>query len=307
MTFNHTPVLLPEAIERLAPVPAGRYVDGTVGGAGHARAILSASSPSGRLFGCDQDGEAVQEARARLSEFGGRFEIRRLNFVELGDWLEQESMDGAILDLGVSSHQLDAAERGFSLRRDGPLDMRMDERTSQTAADLVNELGGNELEKIFFEFGGERRARILARAIVAERQKERLQSTLQLARLAERMLPRRGRTHPATKLFQALRIAVNDELNKLDRGLKVVWSLLKPGGRFAVITFHSAEARRVKRFGWQLAADYEVRGDLDVPEFRRPKRAELKWVERRTVRPQRDEVLRNPRSRSARLRVMEKL
>ena len=288
-------------------MPAGRYVDGTVGGAGHARAILAASSPSGRLFGCDQDGEAVREARSRLSEFGGRFEIRCLNFVELGDWLEQESMDGAILDLGVSSHQLDAAERGFSLRRDGPLDMRMDERTSQTAADLVNELGGNELEKIFFEFGGERRARILARAIVAERQKEKLQSTLQLARLAERMLPRRGRAHPATKLFQALRIAVNDELNKLDRGLRVVWSLLKPGGRFAVITFHSAEAKRVKRFGRQMAADYEVCGDLDVPEFRKPKRAELKWVERRAVCPQRDEVLRNPRSRSARLRVMEKL
>ncbi len=307
MTFNHTPVLLHEVIERLSPVPTGQYVDGTVGGAGHARGILTASSPSGRLFGCDQDGEAVKEARSRLSEFGGRFEIRRLNFVELGDWLEQESMDGAILDLGVSSHQLEAAERGFSLRRDGPLDMRMDERTSQTAADLVNELGGNELEKIFFEFGGERRARILARVIVAERQKQRLQSTLQLARLAERMLPRRGHAHPATKLFQALRIAVNDELNKLDRGLKVIWSLIKPGGRFVVITFHSAEARRVKKFGRQMAADYEVRGDLDMPEFRRPKRAELKWVERRAVLPQRDEVLRNPRSRSARLRVMEKL
>lgn len=307
MTFNHTPVLLSEVIERLSPVPGGRYVDGTVGGAGHARSILAASSPSGRLFGCDQDGEAVQEARSRLFEFGGRFEIRQLNFIELGGWLKQESMNGAILDLGVSSHQLDAAERGFSLRREGPLDMRMDERRSQTAADLVNELGGDELEKIFFEFGGERRARILARAIVAERQKERLQSTLQLARLAERVLPRWGVLHPATKLFQALRIAVNDELNKLDRGLRVVWSLLKPGGRLAVITFHSAEARRVKRFGRQKAADYEVRGDLDVPEFRRPKRAELKWVERRAVLPQRDEVLRNPRSRSARLRVMEKL
>ena len=295
MTFNHTPVLLSEVIERLSPAPAGRYVDGTVGGAGHARAILAASSPSGRLFGCDQDGEAVQEARSRLSEFGGRFEIRQLNFVELGSWLERESMNGAILDLGVSSHQLDAAERGFSLRRDGPLDMRMDERRSQTAADLINELGSNKLEKIFFEFGGERRARILARAVIAERQKERLQSTLQLARLAERTLPRRGGLHPATKLFQALRIAVNDELNKLDQGLRVVWSLLKPGGRFAVITFHSAEARRVKRFGWQMAADYEVRGDSDVPEFRSPKRAELKWVERRAVLPQRDEVLRNPR------------
>lgn len=216
-------------------------------------------------------------------------------------------MDGAILDLGVSSRQLEAAERGFSLRRDGPLDMRMDRRTSQTAADLVNELGSSELERIFFEFGGERRARILARAIVAERQKGKLQSTLQLARLAERMIPRRARAHPATKLFQSLRIAVNDELNKLDRGLRVVWSLLKTGGRFAVITFHSAEARRVKRFGRQLAAGYEVCGGLDAPEFRRPKRAELKWVERRSLRPQRDEVLRNPRSRSAQLRVMEKL
>ncbi len=282
-------------------------MDGTVGGAGHAAAILEASSPNGRLFGCDQDGEAVQAARLRLSVFKGRFEIRQINFDELGSWLERESMDGAILDLGVSSHQLDTAERGFSLRRDGPLDMRMDERAERTAADLVNELGVGELERLIFELGGEARARVLARAVVAERRKGRLDSTLQLAQLTERILPRRGRVHPATKLFQALRIAVNDELDRLERGLRVVWSLLRPRGRLAVITFHSAEARRVKCFGRQRAAGDSVRGVGDVSEFGVLERAELRWVERRAVRPQWDEVLRNPRSRSAQLRVMEKL
>ncbi|MCS1407006.1 MAG: Ribosomal RNA small subunit methyltransferase H [Verrucomicrobia subdivision 3 bacterium] len=285
----------------------GRYLDGTVGGAGHAAAILAASAPSGRLFGCDQDGEAVRAARSRLAEYSGRFEVRQLNFAELGDWLDSGSIDGAVLDLGVSSHQLDVAERGFSLRLDGPLDMRMDERMSRTAADLVNELEADELAKLFFEFGGESRARGLARALVAERRMSRFQSTLQLAALAERVLPRRGRIHPATRIFQALRIAVNDELGRLDEGLRVIWSLLKPGGRLAVITFHSAEAKHVKEFGHRLALNYSIRGDSDIPEFRETKRAEMKWVERRALQPQRDEVLRNPRSRSAQLRVMEKL
>ncbi len=300
-------MLLPEVIARLEPKETGRYLDGTVGGAGHAEAILEASGPNGRLCGCDQDGEAVQAARARLEPFEGRFEIRQLNFVELGSWLDEGTIDGAVLDLGVSSHQFDVAERGFSLRFDGPLDMRMDERASLTAADLINEQSAEELANIFYEFGGESGSRAVARAIVSERRSGKIGSTLQLAGLIERVLPRRGRTHPATKVFQALRIVVNDELGRLDRGLQVVWSLLRPGGRLAVITFHSAEARMVKLFGRRLALPYRVDGDVDLPEFRHPKPPEMTWVSRKAVQPTRAEVLRNSRSRSAQLRVMEKL
>ena len=287
--------------------PTGRYLDGTVGGAGHAEAILAATDPSGHLFGCDQDGAAVQAAEERLGRYAGRFEIRRMNFAELGGWLEVETIDGAVLDLGVSSHQFDEADRGFSLRYDGPLDMRMDQRLGVTAADLVNDCGAEELARIFYEFGGEKGSRAVARAIVSERESRRIESTLQLAGLVERVLPRRGKIHPATKVFQALRIAVNDELGALDRGLRVVWSLLRPGARLAVITFHSAEARMVKHFGRQLARDYWFEGDDDHPEFRHPKRSELKWIERKAVQPTRAEVLRNSRARSAQLRVMEKL
>ena len=300
-------MLLPEVVTRLEPKETGRYLDGTVGGAGHAAAILEASAPTGQLCGCDQDGAAILAANARLESFAGRFEIRQLNFVELDTWLEKETIDGAVLDLGVSSHQFDVPDRGFSLRFDGPLDMRMDERSSLTASDLVNDLGATELADLFYKFGGESGSRAVARAIVSERRVGEIKSTLQLAGLVERVLPRRGRTHPATKVFQALRIAVNDELNRLDRGLEVVWSLLRPGGRLAVITFHSDEARMVKLFGRRLALDYCFDGDVDIPEFRRPKKAELKWVDRKAVQPTRAEVLRNSRSRSAQLRVMEKL
>lgn len=306
-TFAHTTVLLTEVITRLGLRPTGRYLDGTVGGAGHAEAILAATEPSGHLYGCDQDGAAVQAAERRLERFAGRFEIRQINFSELGGWLEAGTIDGAVLDLGVSSHQFDEAARGFSLRYDGPLDMRMDERFRVTAADWVNEREAEELARVFYEYGGETRSRAVARAIVAERGSRRIESTLQLAGLVERVIPRRGKIHPATKVFQALRIAVNDELGALDRGLRTVWSLLKPGARLAVITFHSAEARMVKLFGRQLARDYWFEGDDDCPEFRHPKRSELKWIERKAIQPARAEVLRNSRARSAQLRVMEKL
>ncbi len=306
-TFEHTSVLLQEVISHLRPRPEGRYLDGTVGGAGHAAAILEASAPTGHLCGCDQDGEAVQAAQTRLRPYAGRFEIRRLNFSDLGDWLEPGSLDGALLDLGVSSHQFDVAERGFSLRMDGPLDMRMDNRTAVTAASLVNSLGADELASLFYRYGGETRSRPLARAIVTERERRPFTKTLELAELIERVVPRRGKIHPATKVFQALRIAVNDELGVLERGMASIWELLRPGGRLAVITFHSAEARMVKDFGRQRALDYRIEGDVDVPERRQPKAAELRWVVRKAVQASRPEVLRNSRARSAQLRVMEKL
>ena len=174
----------------------------------------------GWLYGCDRDGAAVEAARARLADFAGRFEMRQGNFAELADWVPPGSCDGVLLDLGVSSPQLDAAERGFSFQQDGPLDMRMDRRQALTAAELVNTASAEELAKIFWELGGERDARRLARAIVQDRERRPFETTRQLAELIERLAPRRGKkTHPATKVFQALRIAVNDEIGSLERGL----------------------------------------------------------------------------------------
>ncbi len=306
--FIHKPVMLAEVLAALRPVPGGRYADGTIGGAGHAAAILAASSPNGWLFGCDRDGAAVEAARARLAGCAGRFEIRQGNFAELAGWVPAGSCDGVLLDLGVSSPQLDEAERGFSFQQDGPLDMRFDIRQGLTAAKLVNEAGADELAKIFWELGGERGARRLARAIVQEREHRRFETTGQLAGLIERLAPRRGKPkHPATKVFQAIRMAVNDEIGSLERGLAGALTILKPGGRFVVITFHSLEDRMVKAFGRARARDYAFSGGMDVPELREPRAPELKWVQRKAVRPGAAELAANPRSRSAQLRVIEKL
>lgn len=306
--FTHSPVMLAEMVAALRPQPGGRYADGTVGGAGHAAAILAASSPSGRLYGCDRDGEAVQAAERKLAGFSGRFEIRQGNFAELADWVPLGSCDGALLDLGVSSPQLDQAGRGFSFQQDGPLDMRMDRRRGLTAARLVNEASVEDLARVFWELGGERDARQFARAIAREREGRRFETTRQLAELIERLAPRRGRkTHPATKVFQAVRMAVNDEIGSLQQGLAGALKILKPGGRLVVITFHSLEDRIVKDFGRARARDYTFTGGVDVPELRRPRAPELKWLQRKALRPGAAEVMANPRSRSAGMRVMEKL
>ena len=300
--------MVAEVVAALRPRPGGRYADGTIGGAGHAAAILAASAPTGWLFGCDRDGAAVDAAQARLAEYAGRFEIRQGNFAELADWVPTASCDGALLDLGVSSPQLDEAERGFSFQQDGPLDMRMDRRQELTAARLVNEASAEELAKICWELGGERDGRRFARAIARERELRRFETTRQLAEFIERLAPRRGaKAHPATKVFQAVRIAVNDEVGSLERGLAGAQRILKPGGRFVVITFHSLEDRIVKSFGRTRARDYTFPGDIDIPELRRPCAPELKWVERKAVRAGAAEVAANPRSRSAQMRVMEKL
>lgn len=306
--FLHKPVLLAEVLQALQPRPGGRYVDGTVGGAGHAAAILDASSPTGWLFGCDRDGDAIEAAQRRLARFAGRFELRQGNFAELADWVPPGTCDGVLLDLGVSSPQLDQAERGFSFQQSGPLDMRMDRRQGRTAADLVNSATAEELARIFWEFGGERDARRVAREIVEQRQGRPLVTTRDLADLVERVAPRRGqKTHPATKVFQALRLAVNDELRCLERGLVGVLDLLHPGGRLAVITFHSLEDRRVKEFGRERARDYTFSGAVDVPELRTPRAPQVKLVTRKALQPGPAELADNPRSRSAQLRVLEKL
>ena len=298
-----------EVLGALSPRPGGRYADGTLGGAGHAESILTASQPTGWLSGCDRDGVAIDAARQRLSaRFAGRFELRRGNFSELADWLPADSCDGVLLDLGVSSPQLDVAERGFSFQNDGPLDMRMDHRQSLTAAQLVNETGPEELANIFWQFGDERDSRRFAKAIVHDRALRKFETTKQLADLIERLAPRHGKkAHPATKVFQALRIAVNDEIGSLKRGLAAAVKILKPGGRLAVITFHSLEDRVVKEFGREKARDYTFRGEVDVPELRTPCVPELKWVSRKAILPGENELQENPRSRSAQLRVLEKI
>jgi len=306
--YTHSPVMVAEVLAALRPEPGGRWVDGTIGGAGHAAALLAASSPGGWLYGCDRDGTAVEAAQRRLAEFSGRFEIRQGDFADLAEWVRPNSCDGMLLDLGVSSPQLDEAERGFSFQQNGPLDMRMDRRQAFTAASLVNGASVEELAKIFWELGGERNARRFARVIARERGRRRFETTRQLAELIEQLAPRRGRkTHPATKVFQAMRMAVNDEVGSLQRGLAAALQVLKSGGRLAVITFHSLEDRRVKDFGRARARDYTFTGGMDVPELRKPRAPELKWVERKPIRPSAAEVAANPRSRSAQLRVLEKL
>jgi 16S rRNA (cytosine1402-N4)-methyltransferase len=306
--FFHKPVMVAEVLAALGPRDGGRYADGTLGGGGHAEAVLIGSSPTGWLYGCDRDGAAIQAASRRLAEFAGRFEIRRGNFAEMADWVPAGSCDGVLLDLGVSSPQFDEGARGFSFQQDGPLDMRMDDRQSLTAAALVNEAGAEELAEIFWRFGGERESRRFAKAIVHDRELRRFETTGQLAGLIERLAPRHGRkTHPATKVFQALRIAVNDEIGSLERGLDGAVRLLRPGGRLAVITFHSLEDRVVKEFGREKARDYTVAGEVDVPELRQPREPELRWVVRKAVLPSEVELAENPRSRSAQLRIMEKI
>ncbi len=306
--FIHEPVLLEEVLSALQPAAGRLYVDGTVGGGGHAEAILEVSGPDGRLVAFDRDDWALEAAVRRLARFGDRLELHWEPFASLAKRLTKASCDGVLLDLGVSSPQLDEAERGFSFQAEGPLDMRMDRRQPVSAEQLVNELEVGELATIFWKLGGERQSRRIARAIVEQRDMQRIETTTQLADTVERAYPRRGaRTHPATGVFQALRMAVNDELGQVQAGLDAAWSVLKPGGRLAVITFHSGEDRLVKQFSRRLAKPYRVRGEVDVPELREPREPLARELSRKAIKPGDAEVGRNPRSRSAQLRAMEKL
>ncbi|MCX8108611.1 MAG: 16S rRNA (cytosine(1402)-N(4))-methyltransferase RsmH, partial [Verrucomicrobiae bacterium] len=251
---------------------------------------------------------AIAAARERLGEFGDRIELRIGSYTNLGLWLGEGVADGVLFDLGVSSYHLESSERGFSFQLDGPLDMRFDRRQPLTAAQLINSLGEAELERIFWELGGERRARAVARMIVLARGLKPIERTTELAELVARVVPRTGMSvHPATRVFQALRIKVNDELGSLRRGLDAAWRVLRRGGRLAVICFHSGEERVVREFGRALVRDYEVEGDVDVPELRRPRPPLAVWVTKKAIRPAAEEVAANPRSRSARMRVLEKL
>lgn len=304
----HKPVLMSEVLAAVRPQPGGRYVDGTVGMGGHAAAILKASAPTGWLYGFDRDGAAIERAGDRLAEYAGRFELRRARFDEMSEWVGAGSCDAVFLDLGVSSPQLDEGERGFSFQRDAPLDMRMDRRQPLMAADIVNDADIDDLTRIFRDLGGERRARQFARVIERERTMRRIETTGQLANMLEKVAPRRGRrAHPATKAFLGLRLEVNDEMGSLRRALPAAMDVLKAGGRFAVITFHSLEDRIVKQWGREAERDYDFEGDVDVPELRTPRIPALKRVNRKAISAGESELSENPRARSAQLRVFEKL
>lgn len=303
--FHHVPVMLDEVVEFLAPAAGRTFIDATLGGAGHAAALLERGA---RLIGLDRDPEALDHARGRLARYGEAFVSRRANFSELlevGRELAPGGVDGILLDLGVSSHQLDCAARGFSLRFGGPLDMRMDPAESLTAAEVVNEWDEEELARIFHVLGEERRSRAVARAIVRRRARTPFRETLDLADCVAGVVGRKGRIHPATRVFQALRMTVNRELEALEAALEAAPALLKARGRLAVITFHSLEDRLVKRF----FRDRSVR-ELDRPEWPAPRPnpdCTLRVLTRRPVEASESEVKSNPRARSAKLRVAERL
>jgi 16S rRNA (cytosine1402-N4)-methyltransferase len=284
---GHVPVLLAETLEVLAVRPGGFWVDGTVGLGGHAAAILRASAPSGRLLGLDRDGETLARAREALASFGARVRLEQADFREIPE-RSGEPADGILLDLGVSSAQLDDPGRGFSFLSDGPLDMRMDRRGGETAADLVNRLPEKTLADLIFRYGEERASRRIARGIVRARERAPLRSTAELAEIVRRASPRgRRRGHdPATRTFQALRIRVNRELEGLEAAVERAAACLAPRGRLAVIAFHSLEDRAVKTVFRALAA------------------AQFSLVTRKPLRPSAEEVRRNPRARSARLRAL---
>lgn len=307
--FSHQPVLLNEVVTALQPKAHGRYLDGTLGGGGHAEAILEASAPDGFLLGCDRDPEALAAARARLARFEGRTETRLGDFAGADRWICAGSLDGILFDLGVSSHQLDTPARGFSFQQDGPLDMRMDPSGGgPTAADLVNGLPAGELADLFWTLGDERHSRRIAQTLVEERRNRPFTTTGQLAASIERVCPRRGSpTHPATRCFQALRIAVNRELDSVRDGLERAFPLLAPGGRLAVISFHSLEDRLVKEFMRREARDYDVEGPVDHPHLRIPRPPRGRELARRGIVAGAAELESNPRARSARLRVLERL
>jgi len=273
---------------------AGRtYVDATLGGGGHASEILKRTAPDGVLIGMDWDEDALFEATRRLKPFGDRVRIFRENFIQVPDLMRDESVDGILLDLGLSSIQLEKEGRGFSFRGDSPLDMRMDQRLDQTAADLINRLSSEELEYIISRYGEERWAKRIARAVVQEREREPIRTTEALRRVVYRAIPKRfhsRRIDPATRTFQALRIKVNEELENLKKILDVGWKILKRGGRICVISFHSLEDRMVKETFRKLE-----------------KEGEMRILTKKPVTPSEEEQERNPRSRSAKLRCAERI
>ncbi len=296
MAVYHTPVLVREVIEFLKCRPGGIYLDCTLGEGGHTEEILKACAPDGRVIGLDRDLQSIEQARGRLAAFGRRVVFHHENFVQLDAVLDREAVqevDGILFDLGVSSVQLEIGDRGFSFLKDGPLDMRMDQTKGKTASELIHQLSESELTRIFQEYGEERWAKKISRFIVQERARARITRTSHLAELILKAIPKRGhfaRIHPATRVFQALRIAVNDELSNLRLAMEAAIRRLKSTGRLCIISFHSLEDRIVKH------------GFRD-----REKQGEIRVITKRPVMAGEEERMLNPRCRSAKLRAAERV
>ena len=310
MEFKHEPVLLNEVLEWMNVQPDGVYCDGTLGGGGHSGAILKASGGTARLYGIDRDENAILAASERLKDYPG-FTAIRGNFHDAKKLLEEagaEALDGALLDLGVSSPQLDTAERGFSYHEDAPLDMRMDQRQTMTAADLLNTADEREIMEVIRDYGEEKWAARIARIICEHRAEKPFETTFDLVHAVDAAIPKAVRRkddgHPARRTFQAIRIAVNDELKPLEQALKDLTDCLKPGGRICVITFHSLEDRIVKRCFKTL--ENPCICPPKAPICTCGRKPVVKVLAGGAVAPSKEEIERNPRSRSAKLRVAEK-
>jgi 16S rRNA (cytosine1402-N4)-methyltransferase len=301
----HVPVMAEEVIALLRPALGLIFLDGTAGGGGHAEKLLQHGA---EVIALDQDADAIAVCAARLAPYARRLHLFEANYEDASRILDQlgvSSVGGALLDLGISSHQVDTASRGFSMMRNGPLDMRMSQRNPRTAADIVNSASPAELTRIFREYGEEPRAMHIAARIVALREERPLLTTFDLAAAITSIVPRTEGRHPATRIFQALRIAVNDELGVLTRGLEAISSRLARGARFAVITFHSLEDRIVKIFFRERSAEW-----IDRPEWPEPRRNAARMFRLLTPRPidaSGEELQSNPRARSAKLRVVERI
>ena len=311
MAFGHKPVLLDECLDALAIRPEGVYVDGTLGRAGHSLEIAKRLTAGGRLICLDRDETAIEAAKIRLADYMDRVTLVHSNFSRLGEVLGELGVagaDGMLFDLGVSSPQLDQAQRGFSYMHDAPLDMRMDQSAALTARDVVNDWSYEELRRILFEYGEERYAPAIAKAIVKHRQQRAIETTGELTEIIRGAMPPaalREKQHPAKRSFQAIRIAVNDELGELPPMLKAAAELLNPGGRLAVISFHSLEDRIIKKTMQELATGCTCPSNFPVCVC--GKKPKMKLVSRKPIVSGEAELVYNPRARSAKLRVAEKL
>jgi 16S rRNA (cytosine1402-N4)-methyltransferase len=301
----HTPVMAEEIVALLRPAPGMIFLDGTAGGGGHTEKLLQYGA---EVIALDQDADAIARCQQRLAAYSSRLHLCEANFEEADDVLDQlnvRSLGGALLDLGVSSYQLDTASRGFAMMKDGPLDMRMSDKNLRTAADIVNTAAAAELARIFREYGEEPRAMHIAARITALREQRPIRTTFDLSAAVTSVVPRTGARHPATRVFQALRIAVNDELGALARGLETIAFRLAHGARFAVISFHSLEDRIVKTFFRDRSAEW-----IDRPEWPEPRHNPARIFRLLTPRPMDasgEEIQANPRARSAKLRVVERI
>jgi 16S rRNA (cytosine1402-N4)-methyltransferase len=301
----HEPVLLREVLDFLNPVPGGCYLDGTLGGGGHAKAILEASSPGGHLWGVDLDQDAINYCKGFLGEFGERVHLVRDNFSSLKEQLNGATFDGALLDLGISSFQIDKVEKGFSYRQKSPLDMRYDRRSSVKASTVLNTFTEEMLTEIFSQLGEERHSRRIARAVVRARIDKPIEDSYRLTEVITSVIPRDYNQKSVARIFQALRIYINDELESLELGLESIFKMLDVGGRLVVISYHSLEDRLVKRYFRFLQKDCIC--PRDFPECRCDKEQMAEVLTRRPIRPSSEETKKNARARSSRLRAIRKV